>query len=115
MAWKYDDWGLCLGWNSAPIGATIDVEVTPVPDAPRINMTRITVIEDTLPEVPLSELGWDEDGDELTFEISGSHNHLDVMVLTNVLRIVHLMTGQPADGWYLTAISEDGCDHPPRV
>ena len=95
--------------TSAPIGATIDVEVTPVPDAPRINMTRITVIEDTPLEVPLSELGWDEDGDELTFEISGSHNHLDVMVLTNVLRIVPSddWTGL-ADGWYLTAISQDG-------
>tara|TARA_B100000401_G_scaffold78763_1_gene49334 strand:+ start:73 stop:888 length:816 start_codon:yes stop_codon:yes gene_type:complete len=72
-------------------------------------MTRITVTEDTPLEVPLSELGWDEDGDELTFEISGSHNHLDVMVLTNVLRIVPSddWTGL-ADGWYLTAISEDG-------
>ena len=95
--------------TSAPIEAIIDVEVTPVPDAPRINMTRIIVTEDTPLEVPLSELGWDEDGDELMFEVSGSHNHVDVMVLTNVLRIVPSddWTGL-ADGWYLTAISEDG-------
>jgi hypothetical protein len=95
--------------TSTPLAATIDVEVTPVPDAPRINMTRVSVIEDTPLEIPLSKLGWDEDGDALVFDITGSHQHLDVSVLTNVLRIVPSddWTGI-ADGWYLTVTSADG-------
>ena len=95
--------------TSSPVEATIEIHVSPVPDAPRINMTRVLVVEDTPLEIPLSELGWDEDGDELTFEVSGSHQHLDVAVLTHVLRIVPSddWTGL-ADGWYLTAISVDG-------
>ena len=57
-------------------------------------MTRVLVVEDTPLEIPLSELGWDEDGDELTFEVSGSHQHLDVAVLTHVLRLFLQMIGQ---------------------
>ncbi len=95
--------------TSAPIVAMIDVEVTPVPDAPKINLTRVSVVEDTPLEIPLSELGWDEDGDELVFDVIGSHQNIEVMVLTNVLRIVPSddWTGL-ADGWYLTATSADG-------
>ena len=49
--------------TSSPVEATIDIHVSPVPDAPRINMTRVFVVEDTPLEIPLSELGWDEDGE----------------------------------------------------
>ena len=93
LVWEYYDSVHVWDGTSSPVEATIDIHVSPVPDAPRINMTRVLVVEDTPLEIPLSELGWDEDGDELTFEVSGSHQHLDVAVLTHVLRIV------PSDDW----------------
>ncbi|MBJ84708.1 MAG: hypothetical protein CMB52_04235 [Euryarchaeota archaeon] len=95
--------------TSTPISSIIDVEITPVPDAPRINLTRVSVVEDTPLEIPLTELGWDEDGDALEFEISGSHPHISVTVLTSVLRIVPSSDWSGlSTGWNLTVTSHDG-------
>ena len=95
--------------TSTPILATFTVEVKPVSDAPKINMTRVLVVEDMPLEIPLSELGWDEDGDHLEFEINGSHQFLTVSVLTTVLRIVPSGDWSGlSTGWNLTATSQDG-------
>ena len=95
--------------TSAPIRATFNVNVESIPDAPRLNLTRISVIEDTPLEIPLSELGWDEDGDSVEFEIAGSHPHISLTVLSNVLRIVPAPDWSGlSTGWNLTVVSEDG-------
>ena len=95
--------------TSAPISATFAVTVESIPDPPRLNLTRISLVEDTPLEVPLSELGWDEDGDSVEFEIEGSHSHLTTTVLSNVLRIVPESdwTGL-STGWNITIVSGDG-------
>ena len=95
--------------TSTPIIATFTVNVASLPDAPRLNLTRVSLIEDTPHEIPLSELGWDEDGESVDFEIEGSHPHLTVTILSNVLRIVPASdwSGLSA-GWNLTVTSSDG-------
>ena len=95
--------------TSTPIAATFTVNVASLPDAPRLNFTRVSLIEDTPHEIPLSELGWDEDGESVDFEIEGSHPHLTVTILSNVLRIVPASdwSGLSA-GWNLTVTSSDG-------
>ncbi len=95
--------------TSAPVHTEFAVEVTPVPDAPKINLSRVSVVEDTPLEIPLSELGWDEDGDSLEFQINGSHDYLSISVLTTVLRIVPSSDWSGlSTGWNLTATSDDG-------
>ncbi|MEE2747494.1 MAG: hypothetical protein VX473_03390 [Candidatus Thermoplasmatota archaeon] len=95
--------------TTSPIIATFIVEVVSVPDAPRLNLTRVSLIEDTPLEIPLEELGWDEDGDAIEFEIEGSHPHLSAVVLTNVLRIVPSSDWSGlSTGWNLTGTSVDG-------
>ena len=95
--------------TSAPIAATFTVNVASIPDAPRLNLTRVSLIEDTPLEIPLSELGWDEDGESVEFEIEGSHPGLTVTILSNVLRIVPASDWSGLSvGWNLTAISADG-------
>jgi len=95
--------------TSAPIAATFTVNVAPIPDGPRLNLTRVSLVEDTPLEIPLSELGWDEDGESVEFEIEGNHSHLTVTILSNVLRIVPASdwSGLSA-GWNLTVTSADG-------
>ena len=95
--------------SSAPVLATFDVYVESVPDAPRLNLTRVSVIEDTPLEIPLSELGWDEDGDSVEFQITGGDPHVSVTVLSNVLRIVPTSDWSGlSTGWNLTVTSTDG-------
>ena len=95
--------------SSAPVLATFDVYVESVPDAPRLNLTRVSVIEDTPLEIPLSELGWDEDGDSVEFQITGGDPHVSVTVLSNVLRIVPTSDWSGlSTGWNLTVASTDG-------
>ena len=95
--------------TSAPIAATFTVNVASIPDEPRLNLTRVSLIEDTPFEIPLSELGWDEDGEPVEFEIEGSHPHLTVTILSNVLRIVPASDWSGLSvGWNLTATSADG-------
>ena len=95
--------------TSEPVLATFDVDVESIPDVPRLNLTRITLVEDTPLEVPLSDLGWDEDGDAVDFEIEGDHPHISVSVLSNVLRIVPSSDWSGlSTGWNLTITSSDG-------
>jgi hypothetical protein len=95
--------------TSAPISATFSVHVESKPDLPRLNLTRISLVEDTPFEIPLSELGWDEDGELVEFEITGSHPHLTTTVLTNVLRIVPASDWSGlSTGWNITVVSGDG-------
>jgi len=124
LAWTMDNLAITprLNWHgatmvevwvgdgtSAPVLATFDVYVESVPDAPRLNLTRVSVIEDTPLEIPLSELGWDEDGDSVEFEIEGSDSHVTATVLSNVLRIVPASDWSGlSTGWNLTVTSADG-------
>ena len=95
--------------TSSPVSATFTVNVASIPDAPRLNLTRVTIVEDTPLEIPLSELGWDEDQQPVEFEIDGSHPHLTVTILSNVLRIVPDSDWSGLSvGWNLTVTSSDG-------
>ena len=95
--------------TTAPISAYFSVDVASIPDSPILNSTRISVIEDTPLEIPLTELGWDEDGDSVQFEIEGDHPHISVQILSDVLRIVPDSDWSGlSTGWNLTATSLDG-------
>ena len=95
--------------STSPVLTSFTVDVTPVPDLPSLNATRVSLIEDTPLEIPLELLGWDEDGDSVEFSIDGNHPHLSVTILTNVLRIVPSSDWSGlSTGWNLTATSSDG-------
>jgi hypothetical protein len=95
--------------TSASTAAVFTVNVASIPDPPTLNLTRVSLIEDTPLEIPLGELGWDEDGDSVNFEIAGSHPHLSATILSNVLRIVPTSDWSGlSTGWTLTATSVDG-------
>ena len=95
--------------TSEPVLATFEVLVESIPDPPTLNLTRISLDEDTPLEVPLSELGWDEDGDSVVFEIEGGHPHISTTVLSNVLRIVPDSDWSGlSTGWNVTVTSSDG-------
>ena len=95
--------------TSTPVLATFEVNVESIPDAPILNLTRVSLDEDTPLEIPLSELGWDEDGDGVEFEIQGEHPHLSISVLSNVLRIVPDSDWSGlSTGWNITVTSTDG-------
>ena len=95
--------------TSNPVLATFMVDVASVSDPPRLNLTRVLMTEDTPLEIPLSELGWDEDGDTVEFEIMGDHPYISATVLSNVLRIEPTSHWSGlSTGWNLTATSIDG-------
>lgn len=95
--------------TSASTAAVFTVNVASIPDPPTLNLTRVSLVEDTPLEVPLAELGWDEDGDSVIFEIEGSHPHISATILSNVLRIVPSADWSGlSTGWALTATSVDG-------
>ena len=95
--------------TSQPIQSLIRVNIASVADPPFLNLTTVELIEDTPIEIPLSEIGWDEDGDDLSFSITGGHPHIQVDVLTSVLRIVPSSDWSGISSeWNLTATSIDG-------
>ena len=95
--------------TSQPIHSSIRVNIAPVADTPFLNLTVIELVEDTPLEIPLSEIGWDEDGDVLSFTVEGEHSHIQVDVLTSVLRIVPSSDWSGvSNDWNLSATSIDG-------
>ncbi len=95
--------------TTPPIPAYINVSVTSVVDTPQLNESSISIVEDTVVEIPLSQIGWDEDGEEVQFLVTGGDGNLSIAVLNEVLRIVPNTdwTGI-SEGWNFTIESGDG-------
>ena len=95
--------------TTEPISAFFDLNVASVVDPPRLFISELSLTEDTPIEIPLSELGWDEDGDEVQFRVSGGDGNLSVTVLLEVLRIVPATDWSGVStGWNITVESGDG-------
>jgi len=96
--------------STEPITAFFDLTVTAVTDVPRLNVTTISgILEDDPIEIPLEELGWDEDGDEVQFRVDGGDQNLSISVLNDVLRIVpNADWAGVSRGWNFTIESGDG-------
>ena len=91
------------------IPAFFDVNVASVVDPPILNLSSITMDEDTPFEIPLSTLGWDEDGEEIQFTVTGGDGNLSIMVLLDVIRIVPTADWSGiSSGWNFTVESSDG-------
>lgn len=77
----------------------ITVEVSPLPDMPIFNMTQFSFDEDTVFDVPLSDIVWDPDGDLVNLTVEQGESNLSVEVWHEFLRFI------PEENWNGRAVS----------
>ncbi|MEE2812046.1 MAG: Ig-like domain-containing protein [Candidatus Thermoplasmatota archaeon] len=95
--------------TTAPIPAYINVSVISVIDTPILNETSISVVEDTVVDIPLNEIGWDEDGDAVQLQVTGGDGNITFNVLNDVLRIMPNADWSGVSvGWNFSIQSSDG-------
>jgi len=73
--------------------------VTPVADRPIFNISQFTLQEDTIKDVPLSEIVWDPDGDELNITLESGESNITLEFWHEQLRIT------PQSDWFGRAIA----------
>ena len=77
----------------------VSFTVSPVADAPIFNITDIFLEEDSVKDIPLTQLVWDPDGDDLNLTIEAGESHLMVEIWHEQLRIT------PDGDWFGRAVN----------
>ena len=85
--------------NANCVWLNVTIIVTPVADPPLFNISQITLQEDTIKDVLLSEIVWDPDGEELNITLESGETNITLEFWHEQLRI------SPQPDWFGRAIA----------
>ena len=85
--------------NANCVWLNVTFIVAPVADPPLFNISQITLQEDTIKDVPLSEIVWDPDGEELNITLESGESNITLEFWHEQLRI------SPQPDWFGRAIA----------